>query len=103
MKKIIRLSERDLTRIIKRVINETNRIDESSLFDRIEYFSKIRQAKSDAKEFDKCMCVSKTGSGVVVDECDNLTDSEKDRVFYRTKNCPNYRSDMFSDSLDMFN
>ena len=103
MKKIIRLTERDLTRIVKRVINETNRIDEGSPFDRIEYFSEIRQAKSEAKESDKCMCVARTRSGVVVDECTNLTETEQDGVFYRTKNCPDNRSDMFSDSLDIFN
>ena len=102
MKKIVRLTEKDLTRIVKRVINETSRINETSPFDRVQYFSEIRQAKSDAKEFDKCMCVSKTRSGVVVDECTNLTETEQDGVFYRTKNCPDNRSDMFSDSLDIF-
>ena len=103
-KKIIRLTERDLSRIVRRVINESkiNNLHETSPMDRVQYYSEIRDAKKQAKEYDECMCVAKTRSGVIVSPCSDLTETEQDGVFYRTKNCPEYRSDMFDDSLDIF-
>lgn len=40
MKKIIRLTERDLTRIVKRVIreNKDNMVNETSLMNRFQYY-----------------------------------------------------------------
>lgn len=103
-KKTIKLTERDLSRIVRRVINESkiNNLHETSPMDRVQYYSEIRDAKKQAKEYDECMCVAKTRSGVIVSPCSDLTETEQDGVFYRTKNCPEYRSDMFDDSLDIF-
>lgn len=103
-KKTMKLTERDLSRIVRRVIKESkiNNLYETSPMDRVQYYSEIRDAKKQAKEYDECMCVAKTRSGVIVSPCSDLTETEQDGVFYRTKNCPEYRSDMFDDSLDIF-
>lgn len=84
MKKIIRLTERDLTRLVKRVINETNRIDETSLINRLQYYKEIKQAN----ELGGCSCVVKTMvSGIVVKPCSELTRTEEDNIIYYTKDC----------------
>ena len=103
-KKTMKLTEKDLSRIVRRVIKESkiNNLYETSPMDRVQYYSEIRDAKKQAKEYDECMCVAKTRSGVIVSPCSDLTETEQDGVFYRTKNCPEYRSDMFDDSLDIF-
>ena len=54
MKKVIRLTESDLARIVKRVIkeNELNMVNETSIMSRIQYNKQIRDAKNQSKEND---------------------------------------------------
>jgi len=88
MKKIIRLTERDLTRIVRRVINETNRIDETSLINRFQYYKEIKQAKESASESGECFCVVKPIVGQsVVKPCSELTRTEEDHIIYQTEDC----------------
>ena len=100
MKKIIRLTESDLARIVKRVIkeNELNMVNETSIMSRIQYNKQIRDAKNQAKENDECMCVVETiVSGVIVKPCDDLTPTEEEHIIFYTKNC----GDSFEDDDEM--
>lgn len=105
MKKIIRLTELDLARIVKRVIkenedqdNEFNMVNETSFMSRIQYNKQIRDAKNQAKENDECMCVVETiVSGVIVKPCDDLTPTEEEHIIFYTKNC----GDSFEDDDEM--
>lgn len=93
MKKIIRLTERDLTRIVKRVIreNKDNMVNETSLMNRFQYYKEIRDAKKQSKETNECMCVVETiVSGVIVKPCSELTSTEEDHLIYNTDNCDTF-------------
>jgi len=84
MKRIIRLTESNLISIVRKVINETNRIDETSLINRLQYRKEIKQAN----ELGGCSCVVKTiVSGIVVKPCSELTRTEEDNIIYYTKDC----------------
>ena len=102
MKKIIRLTESELTNLVKRIIkdqdNEFNMVNETSFMSRIQYNKQIRDAKNQAKENDECMCVVETiVSGVIVKPCDDLTPTEEEHIIFYTKNC----GDSFEDDDEM--
>ena len=102
MKKIIRLTESELTNLVKRIIkdqdNEFNMVNETSFMSRILYNKQIRDAKNQAKENDECMCVVETiVSGVIVKPCDDLTPTEEEHIIFHTKNC----GDSFEDDDEM--
>lgn len=68
-----------------------NMVNETSLMNRFQYYKEIRDAKKQAKETNKCMCVVETiVSGVIVKPCSELTSTEEDHIIYNTDNCDTF-------------
>jgi hypothetical protein len=78
MKRIIRLTERDLTRIIRRVINENEQTKYQQLYDAVEgpgtnedAFLKVIESIRDKAEYDKINAIGKAKGEDIISLFDN--------------------------------